>query len=247
MEKRQNYDVSTVNIGQNERWMYLAGGAVLLGLATLRGNSLVRLAMTGLGGMLLYQGVTGHSPMYHMAGMNNAVKTDSRNASVPQQQGIHVSKSVTINKPANELYAFWRDFENLPRIMNHLEYVRVLDDKHSHWKAKAPAGLSVEWDAEIVNEVPNELIGWRSLPDAQIPNAGSVRFKPALDGRGTELRVELEYVPPAGPIGAAIAKLLGEEPSVQIEDDLRRFKQLMETGEFATVNGQPSGRANISR
>lgn len=151
-------------------------------------------------------------------------------------------QTVTIDKSPEELYRFWRDFENLPRFMKHLRAVRVLDDKRSHWIADAPAGQSVEWDAEIINEAANELIAWRSLPGADIGNAGSVRFEPAPAGRGTEVKVNLEYDPPAGALGMAFAKLLGEEPAHQVADDLRRFKQLMEAGEIPTTEGQPSGR-----
>jgi uncharacterized membrane protein len=126
--------------------------------------------------------------------------------------------------------------------MDHLESVRILDGKRSHWVAKAPLGTSVEWDAEIINEEANELIGWRSLEGADVPNAGSVRFRPAPGGRGTEVRVNLEYNPPTGKLGAAFAKLLGEEPERQVEEDLRRFKQWMEAGEIPTTAGQPKGK-----
>lgn len=241
--RKENASETNINIGMNERWLHLAGGAALLALGAVRGG-MWRWVFTAVGGTLLYQGVTGHSPMYQVMGMNTALKTGTRNAAVPQEQGIHITRSITINKPVEELYAYWRNFENLPRIMHHVEAVRVLDDKRSHWKVKAPAGLSVEWDAQIVNEERNRVIGWRSLPDAQIPNAGSVRFNEANGGRGTELIVQLEYVPPAGEIGAAIAKLFGKEPSVQIDEDLRRFKQLMEAGEIATTSGQSMGVTN---
>jgi len=154
-----------------------------------------------------------------------------------------VERSVTINHPRADLYRFWRNFENLPRIMRHLESVTVLSPERSHWKAKAPAGRSVEWDAVIINEVENELIAWKSVDEAEVPNAGSVHFSDATGGRGTVVRVVLEYAPPAGKLGATIAKLLGEEPDVQVREDLRRFKQMLETGEVATTEGQSSGRA----
>ena len=143
---------------------------------------------------------------------------------------VHVTRAVTINRPREELYRFWRDFENLPRFMEHLESVRVLGPNRSHWTARAPAGTTVEWDAEIVDERPDELIAWRSLPDADVTNAGVVRFLDAPGG-GTEVRVELRYDPPGGKIAATIAKLFGEEPSLQLSGDLRRFKQVMEVGE----------------
>jgi uncharacterized membrane protein len=155
---------------------------------------------------------------------------------------MRVERSVTISKAPEELYAFWRDLENLPRIMRHLESVTVLSPARSHWRAKGPAGQHVEWDAEIINDIPNELIAWKSVDEASVPNAGSVRFVRAPGGRGTEVHVELEYEPPAGRIGAVAAKLFGESPDIQVREDLRRFKQMMETGEAATTDGQPTGR-----
>jgi uncharacterized membrane protein len=149
-----------------------------------------------------------------------------------KQQGIHVRKSITVNRPADEVYAFWRNFENLPRFMLHLESVHVTSDGRSHWKAKAPAGTSVEWDAEITEDRPNELIAWRSVAGADVPNAGVVRFVRAAGGRGTEVHVDLRYEPPAGKVGQLVAKLFGEEPSQQVDGDLRRFKQVLEIGEL---------------
>jgi uncharacterized membrane protein len=152
-----------------------------------------------------------------------------------------VEKAITINRPTEDVYRFWRNFQNLPGFMQHLESVQVIDEKRSHWKAKAPAGKTVEWDAEIIEDRPNELIAWRSLEGADVQNAGSVRFSPAPGGRGTEVRVSMRYDPPAGVIGATIAKLFGEEPSQQVGDELRRLKQVLETGEVvlseAVVNG----------
>lgn len=154
------------------------------------------------------------------------------------EKSVHV---VTVNKPADELYRYWHNFANLPRFMQHLEAVQDLGEGRSHWRAKAPLGQSVEWDATIINEVENELIGWQSVEGAQVNNAGSVRFRPAPADRGTEVRVTLSYEPPAGKVGVAIAKILGEEPGRQVSDDLRRFKQLMETGELPTNDRQPIG------
>ncbi|MCU0495636.1 MAG: SRPBCC family protein [Chloroflexaceae bacterium] len=163
------------------------------------------------------------------------------NTSATDSGVVQTEKAWTINKPADELYRFWRDFTNLPQFMKHLEAVTVLDERRSHWVARAPVGMTVEWDAEIVDERPNELIAWRSLPGAQVENSGSVRFVPAPGNHGTEVRVRLEYKPPAGAVGVAIAKLLREEPTQQVEGDVRRFKQLMEAGELPTNEGQPAG------
>ncbi|HEY0606769.1 MAG TPA: SRPBCC family protein [Herpetosiphonaceae bacterium] len=158
--------------------------------------------------------------------------------------GIEVKQQVTINKPAEELFRFWRNFENLPQFMRHLESVSVLDDKRSHWVAKAPLG-SVEWDAEIVEEEAGRRIVWRSAENAEVVNAGSVLFLPGPTERGTEVYVVIEYAPPAGVVGATVAKLFGEEPNQQVKEDLIRFKQLMETGEIATNEGQPHGTRSI--
>ncbi len=162
-------------------------------------------------------------------------------ASVEHGAGQKSVNVVTINKPADELYRYWHDFTNLPRFMHHLEAVKELGGGRSHWRAKAPLGQSVEWDAQIINDVENELIAWQSTGDAQIGNAGSVRFTPAPFERGTEVRVTLSYMPPGGKAGVAIASLLGEEPGRQVADDLRRFKQLMEAGELPTNDRQPTG------
>jgi uncharacterized membrane protein len=147
-------------------------------------------------------------------------------------RGVHVTEAITINRPRNEVYGYWHNFENLPRFMAHLESIQVLDERRSHWKAKAPAGTTVEWDAEMLEDRTNELIAWRSLEGSSVPNSGSVRFKDAPGGRGTEVLVELRYQPPGGKIGALFAKLFGEEPEQQVKGDLRRFKQVMEIGEI---------------
>lgn len=161
---------------------------------------------------------------------------------------VDIQKSITVNRTAEECYRFWRDFQNFPRFMRHLEEVRVTSDARSHWRSKAPAGASVEWDAEITVDHPGELLAWHSLEGADIDNAGTVRFEPAAGGRGTVVLVDLLYRPPGGKAGSLLAKLFGEEPEQQIEQDLRRFKQLIETGEIPTTTGQPSGpRSMISR
>jgi uncharacterized membrane protein len=166
-----------------------------------------------------------------------------RTSRMTQTRGraLYVQASVTVNRPSDEVYRFWHDFENLPRFMNHLEAVRMTGDGRSRWTAQAPAGRTVEWDAEIIEDRPNQLIAWRSMPGAKVPNAGRVSFMRAAGGRGTEVRVELEYRPPAGALGKAVAKLFGEEPEQQVRDDLRRFKQVIETGEVVRSDGSPQG------
>jgi uncharacterized membrane protein len=158
-------------------------------------------------------------------------------------RAIHVTRTIIIDRPPEELYQFWRNFENLPRFMNHLKRVEVLNQTRSRWTAKGPAGSEVEWEAEIINEHPNEMIAWRSVQGSQIETAGSVRFERATGGRGTLLKVEMQVEPPAGVLGATVAKLFGESPDKQVHVDLHRFKQLMETGEVARTEGQAAGRS----
>lgn len=154
---------------------------------------------------------------------------------------LQVSRSITVHCPREAAYRFWREFENLPRFMQHLQSVTSAGDGLSHWVAKAPAGREVEWDAELVDEQPNERIAWRSTPGSDVEHEGSVQFRDAPADRGTEIRVELRYDPPAGVIGSKVAKLFGEEPSQQIRDDLRRFKQVMEIGEVVLSEGSLGG------
>lgn len=161
---------------------------------------------------------------------------------------VRLEKSITINFSPEECYRFWHDFSSFPRFMKHLESVEITGDNRMHWKAKGPAGSTVEWDAELVADEPGRHIAWRSLEGSQVDNEGVVRFEPAPGGRGTIVRVLMSYRPPGGIAGALVAKMFGEEPSQQIDEDLRRFKWLIETGEIPTTIGQPSGeRGAITR
>jgi uncharacterized membrane protein len=152
-----------------------------------------------------------------------------------------VTKTLTINKPAAELYHYWHDFENLPRFMKHLQSVKVLDNVKSHWMTRGPLGGNVEWDAMIVEDWENQSIAWTSVEGADVSNSGFIRFEPLSHDRGTEIKVEIEYNPPAGAIGDALLNLFGESPKQQLGDDLNRFKMLMEAGEIATTEGQSRG------
>lgn len=162
-----------------------------------------------------------------MLGQEGPIETSDRR----RRRGIEVKKAITVARSPDEAYQFWRNFENLPRFMAHLDSVRVMDERRSYWKAKAPLGATVEWAAEITEDRPGELIAWRSMEGTTVPNSGTVEFVPAPGDRGTEVRVELNYNPPGGIVGATIAKLFGEEPSIQVDGDLRRFKQVLEVGE----------------
>jgi uncharacterized membrane protein len=225
---------SSVNVGSGERWLSSIGGGALLGLG-LQQRSLPGLALAALGSVLTYRGITGHSGVYTAVGMDTA----------GEASGIDVRRAFTIQKPAAELYEFWRNFQNLPQFMDHLQSVTITGETRSHWVAKAPAGTSVEWDAEITDDRPNEMIAWRSLPGADVQNHGEVRFEELPHDRGTVVHVSLTYNPPAGVLGAAVARLFGEEPNQQVYDDLRRFKNLMEAGEIPTTEGQPRGERSM--
>lgn len=156
---------------------------------------------------------------------------------------VRVEQVVTVNRNIHDVYAFWKDFENFPRFMRHLDSVQRLDERRSRWRAKAPAGLKVEWEAEMLEDRADEWIAWRSLPGSRVENSGSVRFSAAPGARGTEVRVQLQYTPPGGALGRGLAWLFGEEPEIQVKDDLRRFKQLMETGEIPISEGPALWRA----
>ena len=151
---------------------------------------------------------------------------------------VLVGRTVTINRPREELYAFWRDFNNLAAFMHNVHSVSVQDDTHSHWVIEAPAGKTVEWDAEITRDEPGRVIEWKSLEGASVLNSGRVEFADSPDGRGSIVRVTIAYDPPGGAVGKVIAKLFQKEPKVQARQDLRRFKQLMETGEVSTAQPQ---------
>jgi uncharacterized membrane protein len=229
-----------VNVGDVERWACALGGGGLAAYGLTRGT-LGGLFLAALGGGLLYRGLSGHCPMYGSLGINTCVPHGLQ-ASIAAGCGARVDMTMTINRSPQELWRFWRNLENLPRVMSHLERVENRGNKRSHWVARGPMGLSAEWDAEIITERENELIGWRSLPGSQVDAAGSVHFRPAPGGRGTEVRVELKYDPPGGRLTHWFASLFGEDAGRQIDEDLRRFKQKMETGEVATTAGQPAYR-----
>ncbi len=222
------------SLGDTERWSSLiAGGAMVL--MGLRQRSLRGVLMAVTGGGLAYHGLAGQKSLKDTIEEKVGQATGA-------EQSIRVEKTVSIlNRSPEELYRFWRNFENLPTFMRHLKSVTVINHTRSHWVANAPLGKTVEWDADIISEQENHLIAWASAEGAEIEHSGFVRFQPAAPGRGTEVKVVMEYRPPAGVVGATIAKLFGEEPNQQIGDELSRFKMLMEAGEIATTEGQSRG------
>src|SRR5687767_11449440 len=186
--------------------------------------------------------------------MATGVKENSQATAAPRRRGLileknrarRVIKCVTINRTQEDLFRFWRRLENLPFFARHLISVKETSPTESHWIAKSPAGTTAEWDAGIVKETVNEYLAWESNPGSEIDNAGSIRFRPAPAGQGTEVMVTLEYIPPVGALGALIARLYGEEPDLQVEEDLVRFKAFMETGEIPTTVNQPVGSGGKS-
>jgi uncharacterized membrane protein len=227
------------NLSSNERWLSLAAGGALSALGfDGRGPSL----LSGLlGGYLVYRAATGNCMMYQALGVSTSDST-APNTAVTAGHGTRVEHAITVLRPAGKVYEFWRDFENLPHFMTHLVDVDTTTNGKSHWIAKGPLGTKVEWDAQIIVDIPGEAIGWKSLDGADVDTAGSVRFREIPNGRGTEVRVNLKYDPPAGRVGIAVARLFGQSPEKQVREDMRRFKQLMESGEIASIDGQPHGQ-----
>ncbi len=229
---------SRKNVGSTERWISLGAGAALTLLGLSR-RGLGGLLSLGAGAALIHRGVTGHCRVYESIGVDTSEHKSS--TAVPAQSGCRVEKTITINRSPEDLYTYWRDVENLPKVMRHLQSVDAQDKQRSHWVAKGPMGITVEWDAEIFNERENEMIAWRSLPGSQIDTAGSVHFNKLPHDRGTEVRVSIKYNPPGGKIGDRIAWLLGSDLEQEIHTDLKNFKAAMEAGEIPTVQGQPRG------
>jgi uncharacterized membrane protein len=248
MQTAETLSPASQNVNSRERWVSVVLGSAVATYGLSR-RSITGIAIASLGGALVWRGASGHCAVYDALGITSVPESDGdrSNVSVPYGRGIRVEQTVTIGLPPEQIYAFFRNFENLPRFMSHLQSVKVLDDKRSHWVTKGPAGSDAEWDAEIINEIPNELIGWRSVDGSQVDNAGSVHFKANPGGRGTDVKVILRYDPPGGLLGAVTAKVFGEDPAHQVKEDLRALKMLLETGEIATTEGQPNGVPSRAR
>jgi uncharacterized membrane protein len=229
IEKQRN------RVGGVQRWAVLGGGAAAL-IWGLKRRGIIGWPVALAGANYTVMGITGERNLFQLLGWKSPM-----DSSLSYGRGIKFRRAVTINRPVEQLYRFWRNLENLGRFMSNVESVTVLDNARSHWVVKAPGGRTVEWDAEITAERENELIGWRAT-GGPVDHAGSVRFEPAPGGRGAVVRVQMQYNPPGGKIGAGLAKLFGSEPEQMIREDLTRFKQLMETGEIPTTKGQPAGR-----
>lgn len=232
--------IRPMNISQTEKMVSLAAGAYL-GLRGLSRGGVTGLLATGMGAGLLYRGLTGHCQLYQALGISSARHPNA--TVIPAGQGVHVHKSIVVKCPSSQLYEFWNDVENLPLVMTHIAEVTSTGAEKSHWVAEAPMGLTIEWDAEVFNRVPGEMIAWRSLPGSQLQTAGTIRFETLLSdgsqfsqsttgqsiiGERTEVTLSVKYNPPGGKLTDLLASLFGRDLHSEIERDLETFKQKME-------------------
>jgi uncharacterized membrane protein len=232
---------SRPTLGELERWGSVTAAAALMVYgASRRSPAGLGLAIAAM--PLAYRGIAGRWPQPLASRLHTS--TEDTRAALAGERGFVVHESVRLEVPIDEVYHFWRRFENLPQFMAHLAQVTDLGNQRSHWVAKGPGGVLVEWDAEIINEVENKVIGWRSLPGADVTVAGSVNFDTVRGGASTQVSVRLQYAPPAGRVGALVSMLAGREPSQTIREDLRRLKQILETGEVARATA-PDARESV--
>jgi len=225
------------NVDDWERVASVAIGAGLLAWASRQRSG--RAATVPLGAWLIARGASGYCPINHASGRGR--RRDDTRAALGGSRGVKVLESITISRPPQDVFDVWNDLTNLPRFMPNIERVDVLAGDRTHWVARAPGGIHLEWDADILQRIPGELISWQSLPGSDIATAGSVRFESA-NGHGTRVTVHLQYDGPGGKVSAALATLLGQSPSGDTHEGLRRLKSLLEGGEVPTVSGQPHGQ-----
>ncbi|WP_295768834.1 SRPBCC family protein [uncultured Mucilaginibacter sp.] len=219
----EGWTEAPINLEWPERYVSIAAGLKfsLSGLANIFNSPFTSILKIGAGGYLINRGITGHCEVYSRVGKNST-----------EPVNVNIRTSFTVNKPRQEVYEFWRQLDNLPKFMKHLESVEVLDSKRSHWVLKLPANVAtVSWDAEIVNDEPGYAIGWSSLPGSTIDNAGKVRFRDAEDGKGTLIDVVISYLPPAGGVGTALGHVLNPLFKKMVDDDVRNFKQYIDIDE----------------
>lgn len=228
-------DASQVNVGQSERLASKIGGGVLVAAGLSRGG-LSGLALAGLGGALFYRGMTGHCSLYETLGASTA---EGEPGTPPHAPG-RADEAVTINRSPDELYRVWRDHGRMNEFLADPLSVTSTDGNTSRWTMQTPLGWPLQWDSEIVTDEPGRVISWQST-GGDLQTAGSVRFSPAPGNRGTVVRLEQMFNPPLGAVAVGLSKLMGQSPSGLSRQSLRRFKQLMETGEVTTTEGQPHG------
>jgi uncharacterized membrane protein len=214
------------NISELERWLSIAAGIGLASYGLAKRRGVAALMLAGGGALLVRRGASGHCDTYQLFGINTAGTGQDTRQALGGSAGVNVDESITINQPVELLYRFWRNLENLPQVMRHLESVERVTDTLSRWRAKGPANTIVEWNAEIINEIPNRLIAWQSLEGSDVVSAGSVNFDDV--GSGTRVTVRLQYNPPGGKVGATLVKLLGRDAGTEIRQDLRQFKETVE-------------------
>jgi uncharacterized membrane protein len=232
-----------VNVGDFERGASITIGTALLALALSRRRAPAALTLALLGGYLSWRGARGHCALYELIDTGTAGDEEDERLAAGGHDDVSTEAAITIGRPPEEVYAFFRRLENAPRFMAFIEGVQVLEERRSRWMARTPAGQILTWEAEILEDRPGALIAWRSEPGAPVHHAGAVRFQPAPGGRGTEVRLDLEYDPPGAPLGRAVARLFGSAAEYLVEEDLRRLKQILEAGEIATTRGQPQCQA----
>ncbi len=233
-----------VNIGQAERQVTLITAAGLAAVGVIKRGP-IGLAMLGLGGIMAYRSVKGHCMLYDKLGIN-AATSERPDPTALYEHGVHLEESVVVAKPADELYDFWRDLSNHPKFMANLKQVATNDAGLSHWVVEAPTGGIYEWDAEIIADDDGRSLSWRTVGAADAHHAGTARFNELKGDRGTQVTVEIQYLPPTGAafigkLAAKLFKLLGQDPSGDLRQNLHNFKHLMETGELPTNEGQPRG------
>jgi uncharacterized membrane protein len=216
------------NISEAERWLSIAAGVGLATYGLTRRRGATAFMLAAFGGLLVRRGASGHCHTYDLFGINTAGTGQDTRRALGGNAGVIVDERVTINQPVEMLYRFWRNLENLPRVMRHLESVERVTDTLSRWRAQGPANTVIEWNAEIINEIPNKLIAWQSIEGSDVVSAGSVHFDDLGAGRGTRVRVRLQYNPPGGKVGAAIVKLVGRDAATDIREDLKQFKESVE-------------------
>lgn len=225
-----------INLTRIDRWSYVASGLALVGWG-LRRRNLARSGAAGLGSWLLYQAYTGYNPMFKPLGIR--VNRDPQESAAAET--IVLDQAITINSGRDELYRFWRDLNNLPSFAPRVSRVEVLDEQRSRWHIEGMKGREMVWESEITRDDPGKEIAWRSTHDDVLTHFGSVQFRDAPGKRGAVVAVHLEYVSPAGSLGAAVARMTGQAPERYVTDALRRLKQLVEVGEVVTTYGQPAG------
>lgn len=238
-----------LNVSEPERILSMISGSALT-VYGLQRRDLRGLSLALLGAELLRRGASGHSLLYDALGLNTAHGPSlaeprrrgdlaSVAATVDARYAIKIERSVTIDRPRDEVFRIWRDFECLPELVDDLRSVTTLGGGRSHWVAKLPGGKTIEWDAELVNEIPGELVAWKTVGDSDVAHAGSVHFRDAPGGRGTEMRTVIDYEPPGGRLSgmlAAFTRLFGQAPDSKLRQDLRRFKMRLEAGDVANID-----------